>query len=572
MYKQLVFCAIVLGMSLFGLVCFIAPHMVLTRFAFLDGEVAHRLWVMWGLGAALWGIALALLIEMFRPNARVHAELLVGALMLASFYFFAQQMAWWWIDDAGITFSYSRSLADGSGVTFQPGEPPTEGYSSTLWMLTLALASKLGFGIPMAAKALGISFGLITMAIVLYVVWRQTKGAMSVAMAGAAMTTAPFVVWASSGQEHALQGLLLLLAVCCAGLRRWRGAAAILLSLLVLTRPEAPLIVIAVVIGAVYWSWSREGRLDLKANLILGIVPFIAFVGLMIWRQVYFGDLFPNPYYAKATGNDFAGVLNPFGGGWTYILNGLQDSVLIAALPLMALALASLDARWKVIFLAVFGGHFLFVIFADGDWMGQYRFLMPGMAFFAITAGIGLARLPGQAPAYAGAVLAIVLSTTTVRQMDQFEARPTTPLSVVSEIGREFARASELLQIDEPLVAHHDAGGIAFDRSVGLVDLGGLVDRDIAKNMRNRAFLETYIFEERKPDFIFGAINFAALSGFTEAEAFTRDYVPLAFENRPVMRSALSHIRRENVVDVDGVEVERDAAGAILSVIVLDPS
>lgn len=369
-----------------------------------------------------------------------------------------------------------------------------------------------------------------------------------------------------------MQGLLLLLVVCAAGLRRWRLSAAILLSLLVLTRPETPLIVIATVIGAIYWSWSQEGRLDLKANLILGIIPFIAFVGLMIWRQMYFGDLFPNPYYAKASGNDFAGVLNPFGGGWTYILAGLQDSVLIAALPLMALGLATLEVRWKVILLAVFGGHFLFVIFADGDWMGQYRFLMPGMAFFAIGSGIGLSRLPGKAPMYAGAVLAIVLSVTTVRQLDQFEARPTTPLSVVSEIGREFARASELLQIDAPLVAHHDAGGIAFDRSVGLVDLGGLVDRDIAKNMRNRAFLETYIFEERKPDFIFGAINFAALSGFTEADAFARDYVPLSFENRPIMRSALSHIRRESVVETEGVRVERDTSGTILSVTILAPS
>lgn len=39
------------------------------------------------------------------------------------------------VDDAYITYRYSRSLADGLGLTFNPGEW-TKGYSSTLYALT----------------------------------------------------------------------------------------------------------------------------------------------------------------------------------------------------------------------------------------------------------------------------------------------------------------------------------------------------------------------------------------------------------------------------------------------------
>ena len=42
------------------------------------------------------------------------------------------------IDDAGISFAYSRSLAGGFGLVSQPGKLPVEGYSNFTWVLLMA--------------------------------------------------------------------------------------------------------------------------------------------------------------------------------------------------------------------------------------------------------------------------------------------------------------------------------------------------------------------------------------------------------------------------------------------------
>ncbi|MBL3705535.1 hypothetical protein GI582_22800 [Sulfitobacter sp. BDSS02] len=555
-----------------GLAALVLPAELLTRMSHLEGAVADRFWVMRGFGLGLFALALAMVLDRRAGPAGPAAGGLVvlSLLLVATFLLFCQQMSGWWIDDSGITFSYSRSLAETGRVTFRPDAAPTEGYSSSLWMLTLALVHFLGGDIPLAAKALGTAFGALLLLTCLTLVWRQTRSALAVALTGIAVSTSPFVVWSSSGQEHALQALLLTLTVLAAAtLPSWRLVVALLLSLLVLTRPETPIIVIAVFAGALWRSRVRTGLLELPANLVLTALPFAAFVALMTWRMLYFGDPMPNPYYAKASASSVSGLFNPFGGGWQYVLDGLRDSGLILLLPLAFLAAPQGDRPDRMVLLTVLAGHMFFVIWAKGDWMGEYRFLMPATGLFVLAATLSL---PGtkRFPSRQGlcAVLSVILLTSTVIQLDRFRAHPTTPLAVVSEIGWNFARLSRQLYIESPVLAHHDAGGISYDRSIGLVDLGGLVDRDIAKHMQDRFFLETYIFEEKKPDYIFGAINFAAASGFTDAPAFERDYVPLSFPDLPIMESSLSHIRRDRIREAPGIRLERDTDGRVTEVIV----
>lgn len=204
--------------------------------------------------------------------------------------------------------------------------------------------------------------------------------------------------------------------------------------------------------------------------------------------------------------------------------------------------------------------------------MGQSRFLMPIIPLIILPAAFFVGQIVsiGLRVTLCG-ILSILVLANTVNELDRFEAEPTTPLSVVSEIGHNFFLLGQALGIDSSLLAHHDAGGIAYDREIGLVDLGGLVDRKIAKNMANRAFLEQYIFEERRPDFIFGAINFAAASGFTESVRFTQDYIPLVFEDRPIMASEISHIRIEHAREAPGLRIQRDSRGNPTAVVFLAP-
>jgi hypothetical protein len=567
--------AVLLGLflTLLGIAFALLPGQVLSRFSQLEGTPADRLWLMRACGVGIATIALAIVMETASTFGR-RMPLIIGGLGALTFWIFAQQLATWWIDDAGITFAYSRSMADGAGITFQPGAPPTEGYSSSLWMSLLAAMAFLGADIPTAAKLLGLICATLSMALALRLVLHWTQSPAALMLAALACSVAPVVTWATSGQEHALQGLLLVLVVFVAGMVRvWRPWAALLLTLFVMTRPEAPLLVIGVFAGCVLMDWRNDRWRAVWRNLPLALLPFIAFWALIGWRLWYFGDPLPNPYYAKTSASSFAGLLNPFGGGWQYTLGALRDSGLLVVAGLCAVLLPRREERPALTVLGgLLAGHLIFVVWAKGDWMGQARFLMPVVPLIALAAATGLRSIARPTVrAATGAVMGGVLLAATVTELDRFAADPTTPLSVVSEIGQTFATLGETLGIDDPLLAHHDAGAISYERSISLLDLGGLVDRDVAHNMRDRAFLEEYVLAQRKPAFIFGAINFAAASGFTEAEAFSRDYIPVSFEDQPVMQSTLSHIRRDHVREAPGVRVEVDNSGAPTRVIVEQP-
>jgi hypothetical protein len=566
------------GLILLGIVFILAgtafavfAEAVLFRFSDLAGAPADRLWLMrgFGIGAIVIGGATILEAQAKPPTAAILA---LAVVAVGCFVAFTQQLSGWWIDDAGITFAYSRSVMEGAGPTFAPGAAPTEGYSSSFWMLILAALGKVGFDIPAAAKFGGILCGVLVLLGAMHIAWKETQSPAAIALTAAGIATSPFVVWSASGQEHALQALILF-GILYAALfsERWRLWVTLLLSILVLTRPEAPIIVAAIFATLVLASWREKGVVAVTQNVGIALVPFAVFCALIFWRVTYFGDPLPNPYYAKTSDSSLTGLVNPFGSGWRYVLGGMLNSALIIVVALFFFPTPKTRSqRTGLIILGLLAGHFFFVIWAKGDWMGEYRFLMPVIplivlavipAFRAIDTTAGRVGL--------SSALSLILLVNTVTQLDRFAAQPTTPLSVVSEVGRTFADLSVRLGILDPLLAHHDAGAISYERSVGLLDLGGLVDRDVAKNMGDRAFLEDYVFAQRKPDFVFGTLLFAAETGFTQAPEFARDYIPLEFENNPVMISSLSHIRRELARDVPGIQVDRDADGAPVKVVYL---
>ncbi len=68
--------------------------------------------------------------------------------------------------------------------------------------------------------------------------------------------------------------------VCVYGLERWRWPVALILAVFVLTRPEAPIIVIAVFCAAVYLTRRAGGPLFNAADAAVALVPFAAFCAL----------------------------------------------------------------------------------------------------------------------------------------------------------------------------------------------------------------------------------------------------------------------------------------------------
>lgn len=558
-------------LALAGVLILVFPQDVVTRAYLLSENPQGNISLIYGLGLAFVGLALAVFTE-GRSRAMTPALALTTLCAAAYFVSLTLLLRDWWIDDAGITFAYSRSLAEGHGLVAQPWLPPEEGYSSSVWMLLLSAGAGLGTDIPQTAKTLGIGFSLSCIVLSCWMLAGETRSPLALMLCGVGIACGPTVVWAASGQEHALQALILLGVVGCVyHLDAWRWPVAGLLTLFVLTRPEAPLVVIAVFCAAVLLS-RRDGRpLINAADIAVALLPFLAFVALLLFRLSYFGDLMPNPYYAKSTGTSLTGLLNPLGGGWAYILAGLRDTALILVLALAFWLRGPQIRPWVVVALAILAGHVTFVVWAKGDWMSQYRFLMPVVPVLLLVVCLGLPRLPSfRSRAAFTCVAVLVMVQSAALQLAAFAARPTTPLAVVTTVGETFEALAGQLDIDDPVLAHHDAGGISYHRMIRLIDLGGLVNRTIAQNMNDRAFLTRYLLEETQPDFVFGARNFAAATGFSDTEAFAAAYAPLDFVDRPAMDSALSYIRRDRARPAPGVELVRDARGGLARVRVTD--
>ena len=558
------------GLILAGVLSIALPEQLAARAYLLSNRPDSNIWLIYGLGIALIALGVAGISEPADDTRSAPAliRLLIAFLTVVYFLVLTEHLRFWWIDDAGITFAYSRSLSEGLGLVAQPWLPPEEGYSSSTWMLLLSFMSRLGADIPLAAKYLGIGFSAVCMGICAWIVSRETRSPFALLVCGIGIACSPTVVWAVSGQEHALQSLLLLLVVVCVyGLERWRWPVALILAVFVLTRPEAPIIVIAVFCAAVYLTRRAGGPLFNAADAAVALVPFAAFCALIAFRLAYFGDPMPNPYYAKSSGAGLTGIFNPLGGGWAYILSGLRNTALFFVLWLVFLPPAKRLAPWFVVAVAILIGHAVFVIWAKGDWMGQYRFLMPALPILLLLTAIGLQSLQGfRVRAMFSIAAVLVLVHTNTLQLAAFRAMPTTPLSFVTKVGNTFRDLSDRLAIEDPLLAHHDAGGIAYHRMIRLVDLGGLINRTVAQNMDDQAFLSTYLVDDMQPDFVFGGWNFAASSEFFQTEDFTREYVPLEFADLRHMRSDISYIRRSRVAAAPGITPLYDETGTLTGV------
>lgn len=230
------------------------------------------------------------------------------------------------LDDAFITYIYSRNLADGHGLRYNVTDAgPTEGYSSPLHVLLAAAAMRAG--IEPLAFTRGMSLALL-LTIPIALAWSAWR-AVYVAQSGAGLATGSS--WGSIAalfllvllclpetMSHITTGLeTMLFAAICAWVIAWSvcivfrdGAPGVagsivgvtLMTLLALARPEGVvlacgyLVVTPLAIG-VTGRWSKAHR---RSFLAMGVAFAAIFGGYLFFKWTYFGYLLPNPYYTKA--------------------------------------------------------------------------------------------------------------------------------------------------------------------------------------------------------------------------------------------------------------------------------
>ncbi|MEO8902274.1 MAG: hypothetical protein ABI627_12160, partial [Polyangiaceae bacterium] len=205
------------------------------------------------------------------------------------------------VDDAYITFSFSKNLGSGHGPTFSHGLR-VEGYSNFLWMVIVAiryLFSKAGDPLGFARV---VAFGCLAWTLV--VVYRMTRRAAGPAAGLAAVallvSCSDLFRAAASGLETVPFATAILVGWSVylnepAEKRRW-SLLAFLPAALLRIDGFVPMLVVCGVEG---WSALSERRFALLKMLRWAGPALLAWALYFLWRYEYYGLLLPTTYYAK---------------------------------------------------------------------------------------------------------------------------------------------------------------------------------------------------------------------------------------------------------------------------------
>jgi arabinofuranosyltransferase len=328
----------------------------------------------------------------------------------------------WVCDDAFISFRYAENLVRGLGLVFNAGER-VEGYTNFLWTLWVALGLRLGADAEGWSVAWGVvCYGAAIALLAHHAVRRARRSGSAFVLPVAALLGAAHLDWqrfATSGLETSLFTTLLilgyLLLLSPSASLASAGAAGGVLALATMTRPEGMLFA---VLGGAFLLATRGSRW--RSFALFGAGYLLLWGPFVLWRVAYYGDFFPNTFYAKSGDRAW------WGQGWTYArLYFTRYWVAGAALPAAAVSLwrarprrtgpASPAYRARVqeaVLAAAFAlGLLLYVVRVGGDFMFA-RMIIPVTPFLFVLLELALEPQSARRPAAAALVAAGALAAT----------------------------------------------------------------------------------------------------------------------------------------------------------------
>jgi hypothetical protein len=207
-------------------------------------------------------------------------------------------------DDAYITYTFARNLAEGEGFVYFEGGPRVYGSTTVTYTLLLALVHSVGLPIPMTSIVLGAFFWVVSL-IPLYICIKKlcsfSSGASSeviplVGVAVAGLCTVPAVE--SLGLETGLYCLLAFSSFALYATGRV-GLSLFMAALTALTRLDG--LLVGVILGAHLLVSSGSWKEGLKTALRRGWPAlFLLFTStLSLWW--YFGNPLPQTLLAKTS-------------------------------------------------------------------------------------------------------------------------------------------------------------------------------------------------------------------------------------------------------------------------------
>lgn len=422
----------------------------------------------------------------------------------------AAAFAWWgylrWsahrvlLDDAFISFRYAYNFVHGRGLVYNIGER-VEGYTNFLWVLVAAAALRLGHDPIEITRGLGVASYLATIVLAVWVAISAPKRLPlrrlpAILLVSVMVLPEGFASFAGTGLETAFVGLLVV-AIGIVGFLVPRRPTTVALASLItlmalLTRMDLALPVAAY--GAVALIRVRS-RVGLTRELVARFGPAaLGFTVYLVWKLVYYGDIFPNSYYAKAA------YVTRFDAGSAYVCRFVQSYP--SALVLFVLAAFGLhrarDRRHSAFLLYALLACTMQVVYVakvGGDFM-EYRLLWEYWPLLVCAGAIGARELADRSffATAAAAALAVgtSLSPTVLESRNYMQSLD--EMNGYASVAQEIGPVLERSLPPGTVLSTTLAGTAYFMPSITVVDQWGLNDRFVGrqyvKEVRGRGHIK----------------------------------------------------------------------------------
>lgn len=413
------------------------------------------------------------------------------------------------IDDAYITFRYSKNFAAGFGPTYNPGLPPVEGYTTFLWMLLMTVPHFVGINVATFSKLFGLLLTCGTLALISVITFRLTDQFPIKArlffgsFAGFLLAMLPITaIHAIAGMETSLFifliGLFMFLVIV--GLQdntRLFFLSPIVGLAIGMTRPEGN--IISLLLLGLSWFFTRRENRKRFSWFIFGLYFFPGAV-YFLWRYMYYDLFLPLPFYMKVLhGSGLFGGANEVGTYLLYLLPGVSVLLMVAILRVGKFHMFILT---PVIFLLIF---YLFPVHAMGF---SWRFIYPatpfifiliasgGITIFEFLRGVIKPKILWEPVLVAGFFLIGIGNlnglSSMIKNLNHYGAG-------ISNYKTFGTLLSEYNNQHEFTIAIGDAGTVPYYSDWQVIDLFGLNSLEIAFRSES---VPTLLFEQQNTDLI----------------------------------------------------------------------
>lgn len=194
--------------------------------------------------------------------------------------------------------------------------------------------------------------------------------------------------------------------------------SAIAIAGVCLIRPEGGIVLLSTLLGMLSLAFGlrREAELVRRSRSLL-ILGATVVAGLVLLHVGYFGRLFPQPVYAKQTGELIATAAMVRGIAYfeSHLFSNVSTALTsaVSAVALLAALVEAARTRTSAFFLLVAIPYCVaslaFVLLSGGDWMEGGRFFVPMTPLIAILVARLVSRAGLAAPAICLALIAVQL-------------------------------------------------------------------------------------------------------------------------------------------------------------------